>query len=134
MKRNYNELFQTKVEKYEGLEDHIISKINKIRNRRLIFNKSLYVLVSIISLTSLIYISKLVVSIFMNSGIYEYLSLFFVDITVLIYWKELLYSIIEAIPYTELSILLGFISLFIWSLRKITKIKLINNYGAKIIY
>ncbi len=134
MKRNYNELFQTKVEKYDDLENHIINSINKIRNRNILLKKIFYASISTISLLSLVYLSKLIINIFISSGIHEYLSLIFLNLETLIYWKEWFYSIIESVPYLELSILLGFVSLFIWSLRRITRVQLINKYGIKIIY
>ncbi len=134
MKRNYNELFQTKVEDYDDLENHIINSINKIKNRNILLKKLFYASISAISLLSLVYLSKLIINIFISSGIPEYLSLIFLNLETLIYWKEWFYSIIESVPYLELSILLGFVSLFIWSLRKITRIQLINKYGIKIIY
>lgn len=134
MKRKYNELFQIEVDNYEGLEIDIFNSINRIKHRNILIKQSLYLIISIISLIGFLYSGKYVFDLFINSGIYDYLSLVFVNMEVLTYWKELSYSIIESTPFLELSIVMFSISVFIWSLRKITKIKIINNYGTKIIY
>ncbi len=134
MKKNYNQLFQIEVDNYEGLENDIMNSINAIKHRNMLIKQILYSSVSIISLLGLVYSGNYVFNLLINSGIYEYMSLVFVNMQVLAYWKELSYSIIESLPFFELAILMGLISIFMWSLRKITKIQIINNYGTKITY
>lgn len=134
MKKNYNQLFQIEVANYEGLENDIMNSINVIKHRNMLIKQILYSSVSVISLLGLVYSGNYVFNLLVNSGIYEYMSLVFVNMQVLAYWKELSYSIVESIPFFELAILMGLISIFMWSLRKITKIQIINNYGTKITY
>ncbi len=134
MKKNYNQLFQIEVANYDGLENDIMNSINVIKHRNMLIKQILYSSVSIISLLGLVYSGNYVFNLLVNSGIYEYMSLVFVNMQVLAYWKELSYSIVESIPFFELAILMGLISIFMWSLRKITKIQTINNYGTKITY
>ncbi len=134
MKKNYNQLFQIEVANYEGLENDIMNSINVVKHRNMLIKQILYSSVSIISLLGLVYSGNYVFNLLINSGIYEYMSLVFVNMQVLAYWKELSYSIIESLPFFELAILMGLISIFMWSLRKITKIQIINNYGTKITY
>lgn len=127
MKRNYNELFQTKVENYKGLENNIIRSINVIKYRNMLIKQIFYILVSVISLSGLVYSSKYVFELIIDSGIYEYISLIFVNTEVLTYWKELSYSIIESMPFLELSILMSLISIFVWSIKKVSRIQIIRS-------
>lgn len=134
MKKNYNELFQIEIDKYEGLELDIINSLNRIRNRNIRARQSIFTLISIISLFGLVFSGKYLIELFNNSGVYDYISLIISNTDVLNYWKELSYSIVESIPFMELSIVMCLISVLIWSLRQITKIQIINNYGTKITY
>lgn len=53
---------------------------------------------------------------FYRSGFYQYLSLLFSgDSSVLIYWKELSYSLLETIPIVGMTLFLMALGLFIWS-------------------
>lgn len=134
MKKNYNQLFQIEVDNCDGLENDIMNSINTIKHRNMRIKQILYSSLSVISLLGLVYSGNYVFNLLVNSGIYEYMSLIFVNMQVLAYWKELSYSIIESLPFFELAILMGLISIFMWSLRKITRIQIINNYGTKITY
>ncbi len=127
VKGNYNKLFQINVEKCDGLEDSIINSINRLKYRYMVIKQLSYIFVLIFSLFGLIYSAQYVAKIFIESAIYEYISLIFVSTTVLQYWKEILYSVIESIPFLELAVLMSMISVLIWSISKIAKIQIIKS-------
>lgn len=66
------------------------------------------------------------------SGSYEYFSLIFSNTEVLAYWKELSLSIIESLPFAELTTFLGITALCLWSISQIAKIQIIKKLTIKI--
>lgn len=70
---------------------------------------------------------------FQQSGFYEYLSLVFSgDGTILAYWKELLYSLVETMPVFGAAVFLSALGFFIWSgahaVTSMRRLTLVNNY------
>lgn len=70
---------------------------------------------------------------FQQSGFYEYLSLIFSgDGTILAYWKELSYSLIETMPVFGAAVFLSALGFFIWSgayaVTSMRRLTLVNSY------
>jgi hypothetical protein len=124
METKHNLFFQEYVKPSQNLEIKIINKINILERRRLFIKQLVYLVIAAPSLTGSIYLGKYSARLFAESGVYEYLSLIISNISVLAYWKDLSLSIVESIPFFELSIFFGFCALCLWSLSRIMKIQI----------
>ena len=118
MIKDYNKIECTDIEK------SIILNIHNLEKRSMILEQGLYGLVSLCSLGGLIatvlYINKIISA----SGTYEYISLIFSDIQALTYWRELLLSVADSLPFLGLAMLFGVGALFLWSILKTFKIQI----------
>jgi len=110
-----------------GLEQEIIYKINKLERKRLVFKQGVYELISLISFIGIIPAVIYIVNSFSNSGAYEYMTLVFSDIETLIYWKELMFSILESMPFLALALGLGILAIFLWSIFRTVRLQLLKN-------
>ncbi len=75
--------------------------------------------ISMVSLIVSIPVIFQVIASFTQSGIYNYLSLIFSDSDVaIIYWKEILVTLVESIPTISIISLLVILAVFAWSTLK----------------
>ncbi len=123
MEQKHNPFFLEYVKPSQNLETKIINRISLLQRRRLFIKQSVYSLITVPSLIGSIYLGNYSAKAFIESGVYEYLSLIVSNINVIVYWKDLSLTIIESLPFLELSIFLGFCGLCLWSLSKIMKIQ-----------
>jgi hypothetical protein len=123
MKNNsdYNSLLSRlpTLEPRAGLEHEIMAKIYIIQERRVRIRASLYGLTTIVSLASLYPAFELLATKANESGFSEYVSLVGSDGTGLLgSWKDFLFSVVESAPMLEISLVLGIVLAFAYSLRK----------------
>lgn len=97
------------------LEKDIIRKIHKLQRRKILVRQIGYGFLSVGSLVGIISAALYVKNIILTSGVYEYLSLLFSDSTILVYWKELSFTVVESLPFLGLAALCGTGALFLWS-------------------
>lgn len=110
-----------------GLEKEIINKIYKIEKRRLFIKQSLYEGLSLVSFIGIIPATAYIYNTLSTSGLFSYISLVFTNIEALAYWKELLLSILESLPFLGLALCLGALGIFLWSILKTLKIQVMKN-------
>jgi hypothetical protein len=123
MEQKHNPFFLEYVKPSQNLESIIINKISFLQRKRLFIKQSIYSLITIPSFIGAIYLGNYSAKAFIESGVYEYLLLIVSNINVLIYWKDLSLSIVESLPFLELSIFFGFCGLCLWSITRIMKIQ-----------
>lgn len=86
----------------------ILARIN-LEKRRLAKIRLLYTsIISLFSLAGFLYTFQYLLGEFSQSGFYQYFSLIFSDgKNILLYWKELSFSLLESLPVTSATMVLG---------------------------
>lgn len=120
MIKDYNQILP-------NLEQDIISKINKLERRSLVIKQSMYSLVSVISLIGTIFSFSYLINIIKVSGAFEYATLIFYDMSVIIYWKEISLSVAESVPFLVLAASFGIMGIFTWSILKAARIQVFKS-------
>ncbi len=77
----------------------------------------IYSITGILSISGFFLMFKQLISDFSNSGFYDYLALLFSNSKALFYWKEIVLSLTESLPITNIAITLVLVFIFILSLR-----------------
>ena len=100
----------------QGLRQHILLGIAKDEGQR----AKNYFLIAVsllpVSLFGAVVSSRYLMRGFYESGFYQYLSLLFSgDSSVLTYWKELAYSLVETMPFISITAFLIAFGFLIWS-------------------
>jgi hypothetical protein len=120
----YKELFEklNHTETPVGLEERILLRI-KTEERHFSRVKSLTFGVSTVtSLGIFLWTFVFLTESLKESGFWQYISLLFSENgTILIYWRELFYSLAESLPIIGLIIVLMSTGFFIWSLTNLYK-------------
>jgi hypothetical protein len=110
------------IEPPKGLERQILARINMEKKRlakirTFIFGGSAIASFGF-SLWAIIYLVKSV----QETGFWQYLSLIFSENRiVLVYWRELSFSLVESLPIVSLMVFLTAVGFFIWSLANMLK-------------
>ena len=105
-----------KIQPPQDLKKNILLGIAKeeFRRAKVYFTVAATVLPA--SLVAVFLSGKYLMSSFYESGFYDYLSLLFSgDSTVLAYWKELTYSLVETMPVVGTIVFLIAFSFLVWS-------------------
>lgn len=120
MEQNLKELFNSaKYSPESRLSDNVWSVIIAKKTKILRIKSYLYMTIGVFSLISLIPITKELINQFTQSGFYEYLSLAFISGgSILLYWKELSLSLVESIPFMNLTFSLLLLFIFFVSVRR----------------
>ena len=115
MEQKLQKLFkQAKYLPESRLSGDIWRVIDNIEKRNLKFKSWGYSFAGVFSLVFIVPVVRNLIEQFIQSGFYDYLSLVFSDLgSISLYWKEFMYSLIEAIPAVSLTItlLLSFVLL-----------------------
>ncbi|MES2930709.1 MAG: hypothetical protein V4665_02915 [Patescibacteria group bacterium] len=91
-----------------GLSDHILFRIVSRQKKLTVINRSINLGATLLSLGFSILIIESLTSQFSQTGFYQYMSLLFSDTqAVTLYWKEFLFSLVDALPATTLVLCLG---------------------------
>lgn len=122
MRENLKKAFdKVKCQPESGLAQHIYQEIT-LRGKRIVRLKlCFFSFIGVISLVGLVPILKILISDFIQSGFYEYISLVFSRTVLSSSWRELIYSIAESLPATSLILSFGIIFVFFLSLRFVLK-------------
>jgi hypothetical protein len=110
-----------------GLEKEIVGKIKALESNKLLLGQFVYGSIAFVSLGGFIVSLFYLTNTLSVSGVYEYISLLLSDFTIVSYWKELSYSIVESLPFFEIALSLGILALFLWSILKNIKIQIFKN-------
>lgn len=105
-----------------NLELSILGKVRILEKRRLFLQRGFYSGVSSVSLLATIFSLKYINDTLVVSGVCDYISMVFYDYSVVYYWKELLLSIAESLPFLTFALAMSVVSLFMWSTVKSIKI------------
>ena len=115
MEQKLQKLFkQAKYLPESRLSGDIWRVIDNIEKRNLKFKSWGYSFAGVFSLVFIVPVVRNLIEQFIQSCFYDYLSLVFSDLgSISLYWKEFMYSLIEAIPAVSLTItlLLSFVLL-----------------------
>jgi len=104
-------LTQTTVESQTDLVDRILLTIKRKQKNRALIRTVFFALTTTISCFGLFFVWQTESNAIVNSGIGDLLSLLFSDSAVVLnYWREYLFSMVEAVPIVSVAV----IALFFW--------------------
>lgn len=124
MTHNYNEIFEKiyTIPHIPDIATKITHEVSLRKQKSLRIRKLAYTGVSLISFTGIctlfVYINTLV----RESGAYEYIALIFTDASVMSFWKELLLSLTDSLPFLEFSLFFMSLGIFLFTLEKVTRL------------
>ncbi|MFA6315226.1 MAG: hypothetical protein WC648_02560 [Candidatus Paceibacterota bacterium] len=105
-----------KIQPPQDLKQNILLGIAKEEFRRAKIYFTVAVTVLPTSLVAVFLSGRYLINSFYESGFYNYFSLLFSgDSTVLSYWKELVYSMVETMPILGTIVFLMAVSFLVWS-------------------
>jgi len=111
----------------EGLDVAIISRVQILIKRKAQRKMFGFGVISAISFVGLITWSKNLWASLQTSGVYDYMSVLASNTSDLsLFWKEILFSILESIPFITISTFLILLVIFIMS-----SLKAVENIGVK---
>ncbi len=118
MDKNLIKIFQKAVFCPESsLSENIFNAISIKEKRNNNIKIWVYSVTGIFSLLGFFVLIRQLVSDFYSSGFYDYLSLMFSNSKAVYFWKEIILSMIESLPMTNLILSLSLVFLFVLSLR-----------------
>lgn len=108
--------YMEKIQPSQQLKKSILLGIAKEELRRAKIYFSIAALALPVSLIAVFLSGQYLLKSFNSSGFYSYISLLFTgDSTVLVYWKELSYSLIETMPILDTAVFLVAFGFLVWS-------------------
>lgn len=122
MKNSYKKLFNKleQIEPSEKLLAVIIERIDLLKRRSVRIRLAVFGTVATASLAGMIPSFQYVARGLYQSGFYEYISLLFSDSgTVLVSWKAFALSLIESLPFIEMTIFLAAVFAFLFSVKSV---------------
>jgi len=103
-----------------GLKEKIIYRIEKETKQKALFAFVFGGLTSLTSVLAMVYSLVLIVKDYYISGLSEYVSLIFSDSsTILSFWKEFIFSVVESLPFLTMTLTLFSLWIFVWSIKYI---------------
>lgn len=119
MEQKLTKIFQkTKYTPEEELKEIIWNTIKTHQKRSTKIKLWVFSFAGIVSFTALIPTFKILLNDMTQSGFYEYSSLIFTnDKSILLYWKDLVFSLAESLPTTSIILTLSLTFIFFLSLR-----------------
>ena len=132
MQNKLTKVFQkAKYKEDSGLARNVWQKIVLREKRNTLLKLWTFVLMGVASFIGLMPALKVLSSNLTQSGFYEYFSLIFSDSgSIISYWKEFAFSLVESLPLTSIILTLSLIFFFFLSIRYIMK-QINNKYIGK---
>ena len=113
------------IEPSDVLKKNILDKIEREETKKAMYKIVFSSLLSLLSVSTLVIFVTSIIKDTYQSGLYDYLLLMISDgSSLLSYWQAYSMSIIESLPILQITVALGSVSIFMWSVNMmLTNIK-----------